>query len=156
GAAPQSQNRLDVRTVALDVPTLVVKRTQGRWVVGDKGRALLDFATQAEAEQALAVIRKHHFDQVGVIGQATPMHVFFGKGTDSPAAKPRQEPTHFSRLAKESDGTPKKQASATPSPNAFVVQPGLPPVTRPVTGPTGPTQPTLTSRQAPLWREQPH
>lgn len=159
GAAPHNpgQARLDLRPVAIDGNSLEVKKEQGRWCVRDKGRVLFEFANEADAGQALAVMRKYHFDQVGVVGTSAPMHVFLGKPGDAMNAPGRQEATRFPRVAKNSDGTEKKQAPATPSPLAGVPQPGLPPLTRPTATPTpsgGPMQPTLTSRQAPLWREQ--
>jgi hypothetical protein len=156
GAAPQSQIHLGLRPLPFDGGHLRVEQTQGRWCVRDRQRVLFDFPRQEEASQALGVIQKYHFEQVGVIGQTSPMHVFLAKANGA-ADTGRQEGTHFSRVAKESDGTPKKQQPAAPSPLAGMPQGGLPPVARPTApAPATPTQPTLTSRQAPLWRGQPH
>jgi hypothetical protein len=156
GAAPHSTTRLDLRPVAIDAGSLAVKKDQGRWVMRDKGRVLFEFASEADAAQALAVVRKYHFDQVGVVGYSAPMHVFLGKAGEAAMPTEHHEPTHFTRVAKNSDGTEKKLAPKTASPYAGIPQPGLPPVSRVTPPSVGPVQPTLTSKQSPLWREQPH
>lgn len=152
GGAPQARGRLELRPATFDAASLQVAREQGRWCLRDKTRVLFEFAGEADAGQALAVIRKYHFDEVGVVGQAVPMHVFLGKPGDSMPAG-RQEVPRFSRLAKNNDGTPKKQAP-TASPFAGLPQAGLPSLARPTPAPTGPLAPTLNGRQAPLWREK--
>lgn len=157
GVAPHAGVRPEFRPVTFEPAGLRVEQMQGRWCVRDRTRVLFDFPQKAEAAQALEVIRQHHFDRVGVVGQASPMHVFLGKPAGSMPAVPdsRIEPTRFSRLAKAGDGKPKVEAPKTEPAFAGLSLGSLPPVTRPAAASAGPTQTTLTGRQVPLWRDKP-
>jgi hypothetical protein len=75
----------------LDADTLRVEQVTDHWCLRDGQRMLFDFGTSsADAQQALAVIRKHGFTQIGALaGQGGPvMLVFFGKGVSVPVAAP--------------------------------------------------------------------
>jgi hypothetical protein len=125
GQAPHGLPRAGLRATPLTPSTLEVSQVQGQWCVRDKTRVLFNFGPRPEdAQQALAVIRKYQFDQVGVLGQITPsMYVFMSRG--SPEAAPTLPATrgagsgrvldtpHFARLAKNKDGSPR---AATPAP----------------------------------------
>jgi hypothetical protein len=68
GHAPQTPGQ-ELRTVALDLNSVRAEQVQGQWWVRDDSRFLFRFGQHAEdAEQALAVIRRYGFSQVGFVG----------------------------------------------------------------------------------------
>lgn len=163
GVAPQQQVRLGMRALPLDFARLRAEEVQGQWCLREGQRVLFSFGKKADdARQALAVMRKYHFDQVGMIGQPSPsMYVFLAPppaGQALPAPRPsggntRQMNTpRFSRLAKNPDGTPRQDAKKAAEANALVL-PSLPPVSK--SAPPPQAQPPAGMRQAPPWREQP-
>jgi hypothetical protein len=166
GQAPNGPVRASLRSLPLDPAALRVEQMQGQWCLRDNQRVLFSFGAHAdEAQKALGVMHKYHFSQVGVLGNGVPsMYVFLappeGTGLLTPsqraAGSSRQlNVPHFSRLARNSDGTPRKEgAEPANAPLAGVVSPLLPSVSRPAVGVTGPVQPTLTTRQMPLWHSQ--
>jgi hypothetical protein len=57
----------------LDAPLLRVEQTQGQWTVRDNHRVLFAFGSQeSDARNALAIIHKYGFTQLGFIGEAGP------------------------------------------------------------------------------------
>jgi hypothetical protein len=70
-----------LHTLPIDGASLRVEQTQTQWVVRDNQRVLFNFGEeQDDARQALAVIRKYGFTDVGVINPAAPsMMVFFAQ-----------------------------------------------------------------------------
>jgi hypothetical protein len=126
GQAPRGMPRAGLRATPLTPSALEVGQVQGQWCLRDKSRILFNFGPRAEdAHQALAVIRKYQFDQVGVLGRVTPsMYVFMSRANAD--ASPTLPPTrgagsgrvldtpHFARLAKNKNGSPR---TATPSTN---------------------------------------
>jgi hypothetical protein len=90
GRAPQGLAG-GLRALPLDPTGLRVEQIQGQWCLRDSQRVLFNFGQRADdARQALAVVRKYGFTQVGVIGQGiTSMFVFTARpglpgGTTSP------------------------------------------------------------------------
>jgi hypothetical protein len=105
-----------LRTVALDQKTLRAEQLQGQWCVRDANRILFNFGAHAdEAREALAVIQRYNFTQIGYVGQASPlMLVLLGS------------PTGFSAAANTQTHAP----SAAPAPrlpdgNSAAVRAGL-------------------------------
>jgi hypothetical protein len=157
GRAPQGMVRGGLRALPLVPATLRVEQVQGQWCVRDSMRVLFTFGSRAnDAQQALAVMRKHAFNQVGALGLGAPsMYVFFGAGNPKEltlSSTPTQTltpghlaPARFSRVAKNADGTPHVQKGPAPAGSLEGVVSGvLPPLAQPAGG------------QKTLWREQPH
>jgi hypothetical protein len=172
GVAPQAQARHGLRTLPLDVARIRAEEVRGQCCLRDGQRTLYNFRQQADARQALAVMQKYHFDQVGMIGQPAPtMYVFLSRmqpetptlpaprtsATGGHNTRPLETP-RFSPLTKGPDGSPRRDITgAAASPLAGLPTPALPPVTKQLPKvETGPVQPNLTARQAALWRGQPH
>src|SRR6266542_960505 len=87
GHAPDHLPR-GIRTLALDPANLRVERSQGFWVVREPVRVLFNFgASEADANQASAVLRRYGFNQVGLVGQAVPSMLVF-------AARPQTDAQH--------------------------------------------------------------
>ena len=81
GRAPQGLVA-GLHPVALDAASLRVDQVQGQWCVRDNSRVLFTFGAHGdEARQALAVIRRHGFTQVGSLGQGVPDMLVFLDGT---------------------------------------------------------------------------
>ena len=82
------------QVVPLDLATAKVEQVRGAWVVRDSANIVLNFGPhKADAEQALAVARKHGFNRVGVVGgpPAPALTYFFAAPADEaapPAANP--------------------------------------------------------------------
>jgi hypothetical protein len=78
GQAPQSILIPGLRVYPFDPANLRVEEAQGQWCLYDGQRVLFNFGTRADdARQALAVIRKYGFTEVGVVGQANPAMLLF-------------------------------------------------------------------------------
>jgi hypothetical protein len=161
GKAPQALALGGLRTLALDEARLRVEQVNGQWCVGDGSRVLYTFGAQADAaRQAAAVMRKYHFSQAAVLGQAGPsMVIFLGRpeGEAPPLTPPgragggRQiNVPRFNRLARDADGKPRRQAPGSPaSPVAGLVSPALPAASAAV------GQPTQPPRAEPHWHMTP-
>jgi hypothetical protein len=69
-----------LRTIPVDRSTLRTEAVQGYWCVRDDRNTFFNFGCHKdEAERSLAIMKRHAFDRVGLIGQATPaMLVFLG------------------------------------------------------------------------------
>jgi len=77
GSAPEGMAP-GLRTLPLDPARLRVEQMQGQWCVRDDYRVLFNFGFRADdAQQALAVIRKYGFTQLGTLGPATPSLMLF-------------------------------------------------------------------------------
>jgi hypothetical protein len=125
GKVPQGLLPSHLRTTTLELPQLRVEQKNGQWYLRDNKRVLMHLGPRAsDAQQALGIIRKYQFEQVGVIGQAAPsMYVFLGRtnmmtpSLSLPAGAAGQgrqiQTTRFSRLAKNSDGTPRFEKTRT-------------------------------------------
>jgi hypothetical protein len=90
GQAPRARVSGGLRALALEPERLRVEQVGGLWYVNDGPRPLFCFGQSADdARQALGVLRKHHFDQVAVIGRAAPsMYVFLRRPHDEAPALP--------------------------------------------------------------------
>jgi hypothetical protein len=71
----------------LDPVSLRVEQHHGDWCLRDGQRILFNFGGSADdASQALGVIRKYGFTEVGALGQSGPvMLIFLGRGQSVPA-----------------------------------------------------------------------
>lgn len=69
-----------LRAIPIDRTTLRVEAVQGYWCVRDERNTFFNFGGhQDEAERALAIMKQHAVDRLGLIGQGTPvMLVFLG------------------------------------------------------------------------------
>jgi hypothetical protein len=103
GRAPEGVGAAGLRLVPLDVASLRAEPIQHQWCVRDARRVLFNFgARQAEAAQAVELIRHYGFTQVGYLGWPNPVLMCFLGGpagasgslevppfpTDRPAAQP--------------------------------------------------------------------
>jgi hypothetical protein len=138
GKAPQGVPA-GMSMVAFDPGTLRVEQNGGMWVLRDAGRVLFTFGSVREdAENALALVRRYGFNQVGMVGRNTPaMLLFFAPGDpngNAPAlTSTRVRPPIFNtdkpaqaRQEGSQQANPTKPASGAPFPSAVV--PGLRPV----------------------------
>jgi hypothetical protein len=77
GAAPQG-SPTGLHTTPLDQNSLRVEKGYGQFYLRDGYRILLGFGpNEDDAKQALTVLKKYAFTQVGVIGQFTPPLLIF-------------------------------------------------------------------------------
>jgi hypothetical protein len=118
GRAPQNMPRDGLLVQPLEPSRLQVQQTFTQWTLRDGMRTLFSFGEREDnARLALEVIRKYGFTQLGTMGIGAPkMYVFFGRATATVMGAPdvsattlhtaRMTPPHFSRIAKNSDGTP--------------------------------------------------
>ena len=68
GKPPQGPAQ-GLRVLPIDGPSLRVEQAQDQWVLRDERRVLFSFGqNQADARQALAVVQKYGFTQVGTVG----------------------------------------------------------------------------------------
>ena len=175
GHAPGALPRSGMHTFPLEPARLRVEKVQTQWCIRDAQRVLFNFGSNPdEARQALAAFQNYHFTEVGFVGQVMPsMIVFGGRGqgdtptmsaTHGAGATGRQfAPQKFSRLATNSDGTPRfEHAKQTPTIQAVgyegVVQPLIPPLFAPanVRANASGDSATLPSTRSTAWHDQPH
>ena len=172
GHAPGALPRSGMHTIAIEPDRLRIEQVHQQWCIRDGNRVLFNFAQYAdEAREALAVLQKHHFTQVSIVGQVSPtMMVFGGQGqgdaptmaaTHGPSAMGRQfAPQKFPRLVKNSDGSPRfEQLKTTSTPTApgyeGIVQPLVPPLFTPTTARASGSgeMPTLANQRAVAWHK---
>ena len=175
GHAPGALPRSRMQTFSIEPGRMRVDQVQNQWCILDGKRVLFNFAQYAdEARQALALIQKHRFTQVGFVGQVMPsMIVFGGSGqSDTPTmaaahgASMAGHPTatqKFSRLAKDEKGTPRfeqvKQNSNVQAAGYEGIAPPLIPalfVSTNVRANSHGESATLANQRAVGWRTQPH
>ncbi len=161
GRAPQNMPREGLLVQTLEPGRLQVQQTFTQWTVRDGMRSLLSFGEREnDARQALAVIRKYGFTQLGTMGIGAPkMYVFFGRTTGAETGVPdppatslhtaRMTPPHFSRIAKNADGTPHIEQPASN---------GLERLAPAVVPPLAPPEPPRSTPQTPAttWHDPPH
>jgi hypothetical protein len=135
GQAPQGRVP-GLRTLPIDQASLRVERAQGQWCVRDHRLVLFNFGPRGdEARQALAVLRKYGFTQVGVVGQLSPsMYLFLADPTGRVArpaevANARVAPATKPAAAHPGDDAAKLQARF-PAAEGFVA-----PAVRPLHAP---------------------
>jgi hypothetical protein len=87
GKAPHGVTN-GLQVYPLEQTSLRVEHHEGDWCLRDAQRLLFNFGASADdANQALGVIRKYSFTQVGVLGQAGPvMLIFLGQAPAVSAA----------------------------------------------------------------------
>lgn len=112
GKAPQGPTR-GLRVQPMDSVSLRVEQTQNQWVVRDDQHILFNFGHEEnDARQALAVVRKYGFTQVGTVGPGSPsMMVFFTQ----PDAALAGEPLHSHRTARAESKRDLAEATLDPS-----------------------------------------
>ncbi len=77
GRAPEGI-ALGLSLAPVDQATLAVEKGFGQWAVRDVYRTLIGWIpSEAEARQALAILRKYRFTQMGVVGSSDPPVVMF-------------------------------------------------------------------------------
>ncbi len=107
GAGPQGLTP-GLRLLPLDPATLRVEKVQVQWCLRNDQRVLFNFGVHPEeARRALAIIRKYHFSQVGILGQATPsMLLFLSDGEGMAGLSPA--PAHLRKVPtpSQADGMP--------------------------------------------------
>jgi hypothetical protein len=90
GNSPQAQGQ-GGHLLAIDQASLRAEQIQGQWCVRDASRVLFTFGVQqAEARQAVAILQRHGFTQIGYVGWPVPVMIYFlggGPGT-APATPP--------------------------------------------------------------------
>lgn len=84
---PRGAVPIDLRSVRLDA-------LKGVWCIRDDSNILFNFGlNKADAEQALAVIRKYGFNRIGVLGDAAaPAMTYFFVAVETEGAKPVKSP----------------------------------------------------------------
>ncbi len=127
GQAPQGMTP-GFHPAPFDAHSLRVEQVQGQSCVRDNLQVLFNFGAHAdEAQQALAVIRKYGFTQVGYVGQPRPiMLVFTTSGTSLANQRLPQGSSWFGHSAKPL--TPLKPAETSlvqPAAHTDVIQPGI-------------------------------
>jgi hypothetical protein len=85
-----------VRVYRFNLASLQLEQSLGRWLLRETSRPLFSFGNHKEdAQQALAVLQKYGFNQLGVVGHGLPaMLVFVAQPDDSKGLTPEQ---HFNR-----------------------------------------------------------
>jgi hypothetical protein len=134
GQAPHG-TAAGLRVLPVDPATLRVEAMQSQWCLRDGQRVLFNFGLRAEeAHQALAIIRKYGFTEVGVVGQAVPsMMVFLAHDGTTVGLPARHEPTnrtHPTSRRPEAQVNGPKSPAVNNTPGAFVT-PALPPLQPP-------------------------
>jgi hypothetical protein len=138
GQAPHG-NAMGLHVLPVDPATLRVEAMQSQWCLRDGQRVLFNFGLRAEeARQALAIIQKYGFNEVGVVGQAAPSMMVFlahdGMSNGGPAG--HHEPTNRTHPTNHRPdapaGGPQSPAGGIGAPGAFVTA-ALPPLQPPPT-----------------------
>jgi len=82
-----------LRVFPLDQRSLRVERTYAQWCVRDAYHLLLNFESNEEdARNALVILRKYHFTQVGAIGSTNPpLLIFLTRPGDEVVGNPGQQ-----------------------------------------------------------------
>lgn len=98
GQAPQGFTT-GLRMSSLDPQTLRVEKSYGQWCIRDAYRPLFSFGkSEQEAQQSLAILRKYHFTQLGVVSSSSPPIVLLltRPGDHLETARPNasQQPIH--------------------------------------------------------------
>ncbi len=122
-----------LRRVGFDTATLRVERVQSQWCLRDARMILFNFGFHGdEARQALAIIRKYGFTEIGVVGPAQPiMMVFLAPANgvapgDRVTSAPR---VHKTSYQPDHDRQDKGRVNANPGAGlGAIVTPALPPL----------------------------
>jgi hypothetical protein len=133
GQAPQGIAP-GLRRVTFDAATLRVERMQSQWCLRDAKMILFNFGFHAEeARQALAIIQKYGFTEIGVIGPAQPAMFVFLAPINGVAPNSRIAPAsrvHKTAYQPEGSGRDKSRINANPGAGlGSIITPALPPLT---------------------------
>jgi hypothetical protein len=117
GHAPQAV--LGLRTQPIDLNTLRIEQQRGMWVLRDARRLLFVFGSQRDqAQEALDVLHRYHFTQVGTVGHSPPSMLYFLGGEAGPTLHPASlSPTPILHRAAASETTPSVPAQTPPGQN---------------------------------------
>ncbi len=133
-----------LRLLTLDVERLRVEPVGGQWSLCDGPRMLFKFGPREEdARRAEAILRKHGFTQLALLGQATPtMLVFLANENGLSRARPHHTASHAKHATrKEADNLDAKARAVLasyPMAGPGVLTPAVPSLrsgARPAAGP---------------------
>lgn len=98
GKAPRTTRGL-LRTLPIDLESLRAQDIQGQWCVLDNARMFFNFGKQkAQAQEAVNVMRKYRFGEIGYLGYPKP-HMIYFLGQDDTIAN------RFTQLPKTTNPT---------------------------------------------------
>ena len=129
GRAPHGMTS-GLHLVPVDPATLKVEQTQSQWCVRDSAHVLFNFrSNENDARNALAILRKYGFTQIGTLGGMGPSMIVmlghFDSGTDANTNGPHLVHQSPLRPAPDDPKAPKKQI---PSDMNAPVTPAIPPL----------------------------
>jgi hypothetical protein len=108
-----------VNSLPIDEATLRVEEIKGTWCLRDNRTTFFNFGRhQDEAQQALAIMQKRHFQRLALIGQGTPvMLVFLGNSLAMHATAMHSPPPPSGRILSQprQDSTSQSFADAPPN-----------------------------------------
>jgi hypothetical protein len=141
GQAPHPPLIPGLRVYPFNAANLRVEEAQGQWCLYDGQRVLFNFGTRADdARQALAVIRKYGFSEVGVVGQASPaMLVFLSRPGEAGVPTLPTTNTRLSRTSAVHDPShnPAQPADKNKEGMNTLIPPAFPPLRSASTPPRG-------------------
>jgi len=86
GSGPAATGAGAKLVVPIDLKSVRVEAVRGVWCLRDDDNIHFNFGpVKADAEQALAAVRRYGFNRIGVVGFPTPMMSFFFVGPEGPA-----------------------------------------------------------------------
>ncbi|HVS37916.1 MAG TPA: hypothetical protein VMS17_20320 [Gemmataceae bacterium] len=125
GKPPQGSSP-GLRVLPIDGASLRVEQMQDQWMLRDDHRALFSFGgSQKDAKEALAVIQKYGFTQVGTIGAGAPSMMVFFAGTD---AVPGSPPIHATPPPVPDPASPAAKPQAKHTGLDSIPAPAVPPL----------------------------
>ncbi len=84
----------------IDMRTARIEAIRGVWCLRDDFNIHLNFGVnRADADQALAVVRKYGFNRIGIVGNPTPAMTYFFAAPDTGAAMPKNAFTQITLQA---------------------------------------------------------
>lgn len=91
--------------IPIDLRTVRVEAVRGVWCLRDDDNIHFNFGpVKADAEQALAVVRRYGFNRVGVVGQSMPIMSYFFVGGDAELPQRDRGPLARASLQAQIDG----------------------------------------------------
>jgi hypothetical protein len=150
-----------LRTIAIDQATLKVEQAQGQWYVRDANRPLFSFGThEDEAHEALGVLKRYGFTQVGYIGQVQTSMIVFLAGAEGPSgahltAPPSLAPPRIAGVQTSRHMPPSANTPGAAAPQAGALGPAPLPHGRQLITPDAPPpgQPVVADRVPINWRQ---
>jgi hypothetical protein len=115
GQAPQG-TASSLKLVPLETQSLRVEQMQGQWCVRDDQKVLFNFGLrEADAQQAVGVIQKYGFNQLGMIGQGAPSMLVLLRQPVAPTTPMHPGGSQFPRTTTPHDLSHPAQAKQSPS-----------------------------------------